>query len=104
MVKAFNIINNLVNYNIRTFSIVVDTLSIADLQGMLNLISATGGGPMIDRLRRVSESISELQTLVGLRNTLASAIARLQDKFIDILTNEYPSRHSLVDTRKIKEG
>ena len=59
---------------------------------------------MIDRLRRVSESMDEMQTLVGLRNTLASAIDRLQDKFIDILTNEYPSRHSLVDTRKMKES
>ena len=59
---------------------------------------------MIDRLRRVSESIDEMQTLVGLRNTLASALARLQDKFIDILTNEYPSRHSLVDTREMKES
>ena len=59
---------------------------------------------MIDRLRRVSGSISDMQTLVGLRNTLASSIDRLQDKFIDILTNEYPSRHSLVDTRKMKEN
>ena len=71
---------------------------------MLSVISATGGGPMIDRLRRVSESMDEMQTLVGLRNTLASSIDRLQDKFIDILTNEYPSRHSLVDTRKMKEN
>ena len=52
--KAFNIINNLVSYSIRTFSNVVETLSIADLQDMLNLLSATGGGPMVDRLRRVS--------------------------------------------------
>ena len=59
---------------------------------------------MIDRLRRVSESVDEMQTLVGLRNTLASAIVRLRDKFIDILTNEYPSRHNLVDTRKMKES
>ena len=57
---------------------------------------------MIDRLRRVSEFMDEMQTLVGLRTTLASAIAR--HKFIDILTNEYPSRHSLVDTRKMIES
>ena len=71
---------------------------------MLSVISTTGGGPILDRLRRVSESMDEMQTLVGLRNTLASSIDRLQDKFIDILTNEYPSRHSLVDTRKMKEN
>jgi hypothetical protein len=34
---------------------------------------------------------------------LRSAIARLQDKFIDNVSNEYPSHHNLVDTRKTKE-
>ena len=59
---------------------------------------------MVDRLRRVFEFTGEMQTLVGLRNALASAIARLQDEFIDNLTNEYPSHHSLVDTRNMKES
>ena len=75
----------------------------AELQDRLKDLSATGGGPMVDRLRRVSESIGEISTPVGLRNALASAIARLQDKCLDNLTNEFTSRHSLVDTRSMKE-
>ena len=59
---------------------------------------------MVDRLRRVSECIGEILSLVGLRNALVSAIARLQDRFIDNLTNEYRRRHSLVDPRNIKES
>jgi len=67
--KAVHTISNVENYNIRTFNNVVEALSIADLQDMLSLLSAPGGGPMEDKLRGVSESIDEMQTLVGLRNT-----------------------------------
>ena len=44
-----------------------------------------------------------MQTLVGLRNHLASAITRLHDKFSDNLSNEYPCRRGLVNTRQIIE-
>jgi hypothetical protein len=58
---------------------------------------------MVERIKRIAEHTGELQTLVGLRNHLASAITRLHDEFSDTLSNEYPSKHGLVDTRKIKE-
>ena len=44
-----------------------------------------------------------MQTLTSLRNVLTSAIARLHDTFINTLSNEYPNKHGLVNTRKIKE-
>jgi len=102
--KAFNIISNIDNYTLPTVKNMVETSSVADLQGMLNFLSGKNAGPTIeDRLKRVSEYTGEMQTLVGLRNHLVSAITRLQDKFIANVSNEYPWRHGLINTRKMKE-
>ena len=101
--KAINIISNIDNYNMPTFKTMVETVSVAELQDMLNSFTSKGSTTMVERLKRIAELTGELRTLVGLRNALASAIARLQDKFSDNLVNEYPRKHGLVDTRKIKE-
>ena len=100
--KAFNIISNIDNYNMPTFKNMVETASVAELQDTNNVFCLKGF-TLTERLKRVSEHTGELQTLVGLRNHLANAIPRLHDKFSDNLSNEYPSKHGLVDTRKIKE-
>jgi hypothetical protein len=81
----------------------LETSSVADLQGMLNQLSGNHGNMIEDRLKRVSEHTGEMQTLVGLRNHLVSAMPRLQDKFIDNVSNEYPNKHGLTNTRKIKK-
>ena len=81
----------------------VESSSVAELKEMLKSFTLKGCTTMVERLKRIAELTGELRTLVGLRNALASAIARLQDKFVDNLVNEYPCRHGLVDTRNIKE-
>ena len=85
-----------------TFKSMVETASVAELQDIKNVFCLKGF-TITARLKRVSEHTGELQTLVGLRNHLASAITRLHDKFSDNLSNEYPNKHGLVDTRQIKE-
>ena len=52
---------------------------------MLSYVSSAGGGPLEDRLERFSELTGESSALVGLRNALTSALARLHDKCIDNL-------------------
>jgi len=86
-----------------TFKNMVVTASVAELQDMLNSFTSKGAPSMVERLKRIAELTGELRTLVGLRNALTNAIARLQVKFLDNLINEYPCKHGLADTRKIKE-
>jgi hypothetical protein len=101
--KAFNIISNIENYNMPTFKNMVESSSLAELKEMLKPFTLKGCTTMVERIKRIAEHTGELQTLVGLRNHLVSAITILQDKFSDNLVNEYPCRHGLVDTRKIRE-
>ena len=101
--KAFNIITNIDNYTMPTIKNMVETYSVADLQGMLNSFTSKGGPTIVERLKRIAELTGDMQTLVGLRNHLVSAITRLQDKFIDNIPNEYLGKHGLINTRKIKE-
>ena len=80
----------------------METSLVAELQDLLSSFVSKRSTSITERLRRVSEHTGEMQSLVGLRNNLASAITRLQVNFIDKLASEYPSRHNLVDTRKRK--
>jgi hypothetical protein len=100
--KAFNIISNIDNYNMPTFKNMVETSSVAELQDIKNVFCLKGF-TITERLKRVSEHTGEMHTLVGLRNHLASAITRLQDKFIDNVPNEYLGKHGSINTRKINE-
>ena len=101
--KAFNIISNIDNYNMPALKNMVETSSVAELQDMLSVFSWVGSTTIIEKLKRISEITNELQTLTGLRNVLTDAIAKLQEKFIDTVSNEYPNKHGLVNARKIKE-
>ena len=101
--KAFNIISNIDSYNMPAFKNMVETSSVAELQDMLSVFSWVGSTTIIEKLKRISEITNELQTLTGLRNVLTDAIAKLQEKFIDNVSNEYPNKHGLVNARKIKE-
>jgi hypothetical protein len=56
-----------------------------------------------NKIRRISEYCGEIRTIVGIRNLMTDAVDKLQIVFGEKLISEYPSSHTLVDTRKIKE-
>ena len=76
----------------------------SELQEVLDLLSGTAGNMLTeDKLKRISEYCGEIRTLVGTRSLMTNAINKPQASFIDDVVSEYPSSHTLVDTRKIKE-
>ena len=101
---AFNVISNINNYKMQSFTNSIQALPNDELLEVVGLLSSTGGSMTTgDKLKRVSEYCGEIRTLVGIRNLMAEAINKLQTMFIENVVNEYPSAHALVDTRKIKE-
>jgi hypothetical protein len=59
--------------------------------------------PTTDKLKLVSEYCGEIRTIIGIQNLMANAINRLQTISIENVVSEYPSAHSLIDSRKIKD-
>ena len=100
---AFNVMSNINNYKLQSFKSSLEALPTSELLEVVDLLSSNGGSMTTeDKIKRISEYCGEIRTLVGIRNLMADAINRLQANFIENAVNEYPSAHTLVDTRKIK--
>ena len=101
---AFNVLSNLNNYKIPSVNTTLEAMPSCELLEVVDLLSGAGGSMTTgDKLKLVSEYCSEIRTIIGIRNLMVDAINKLQTNFIEIVINEYPSAHTLVDTRKIKE-
>ena len=101
---AFNVISSINKYKMQSVNSSIEVLSTNELLEVMDLLSSAGGSmPTEDRLKRISEYCGEIRTLVGIRNLMADVINKLQTLFIENAINEYPSAHTLVDTRKLKE-
>jgi hypothetical protein len=101
---AFNVISNINNYKIQSFNSSIEVLPNDELLEVLDLLSGTQGSMTTEnKIRRISEYCGVLRTIVGIRNLMTDALNKLQVLFVENLISEYPSSHTLVDTRKIKE-
>ena len=101
---AFNVISNINNYKIQSFNSSIEVLPNDELLEVMDLLTGAGGSmPTENKLKRISEYCGEIRTIVGIRNLMSDALNKLQVMFIENVVNEYPSSHTLVDTRKIKE-
>ena len=101
---AFNVISNINNYKIQSFNSSIEVLPNDELLEVLDLLSGAQGSMTTEnKIRRISEYCGEIRTIVGIRNLMTDALNKLQVIFVENLVSEYPSSHTLVDTRKIKE-
>ena len=101
---AFNVLSNLNNYKIPSVNSTLEAMPSCELLEVVDLLSSAGGSmTTADKLKLVSEYCREIRTIIGIQNLMADAINKLQTNFIETVVNEYPSAHTLVDTRKIKE-
>jgi len=101
---AFNVISNINNYKIQSFNSSIEVLPNDELLEVLDLLSGAQGSMTTEnKIRRISEYCGEIRTSVDIRNLMADALNKLQVLFVENLISEYPSSHTLVDTRKIKE-
>ena len=81
----------------------IEALPNDELLEVMDLLSGNGGSMTTeDKIKRISEYCGEIRARVGIRNLMADAINRLQANFIENAINEYPSEHSLGDTKKLK--
>ena len=100
---TFNVLSNINNYKLQSFNSYLEALPASELLEVLDLLSGNGGSMATDdKIKRIAGYCGDIRTLVGIRNLMADAINRLQANSIENAVNEYPSAHTLIDTRKFR--